>query len=136
MNKLILCFTALAITLSANAHSDNDRKKHFRHYDNHYEKRHFKHYRKEHGYYKQHKRHTYYGDRLQRKPLYKHGYKHGHKHGLRHGHKHHYKHGYRGYYPRHYRHHTHRHRNYANDYWKIVGGTILLNEILHHSHSH
>lgn len=37
----------------------------------------------------------------------------------------------------HTRHRVHRHKSYwSDDYWKIAGGHILLNELLYHGHNH
>ena len=37
----------------------------------------------------------------------------------------------------HTRHRVHRHKSHwSDDYWKIAGGHILLNELLYHGHNH
>lgn len=55
-------------------------------------------------------------------------------------HRHNYEHKHRRHYTshehRHYRAHRVHHYDSSNDYWKFVGGHILLNEMLYHGHVH
>jgi Ni/Co efflux regulator RcnB len=59
------------------------------------------------------------------------GHNYGHNYAHKHYHDNNYRHHYRGY-PRYY----YRHDRYIEDYFTILGGTILINELLHHSHDY
>jgi len=55
------------------------------------------------------------------------GYSYGHKRHDYNGYRHHYR-GHQRYY--------YRSDDYVEDYFTILGGTILINELLHHSHDY
>ena len=93
-----------------------------RHKDDH--KKYKKHYKNKKYYSTHYRRHSAYHYR--RNGYDRYYYKHGHGYKYRHHHKHGHSH----------RSHSHYHKNYVDDYFAILGGTILVNELLYHSHGH
>jgi hypothetical protein len=128
---LAFALIATATPALAKDHHNSKYKVFYSHHDKHgYDKHYYKHKRIHQSYGKKHhKKHSYRhkAARHHRQYLnYSHDYRHDFdRHYYKHGH--HYKHR---------NHFRHGHSNYVDGYFAILGGTILINELLYHSHQH
>jgi hypothetical protein len=111
----LLAFALIATATPALAkdHHDNKHKVFYSHNDKHdYDKHYYKHKRVHQSHGKKHHKKNYYNNHHNTKHYYQHRGTHYRRH---------YKHG---------------HSSYIDDYFAILGGTILVNELLYHSHEH
>lgn len=129
----LLAFALIATATPALAkdHHDNKHKVFYSHNDKHgYDKHYYKHKRIHQSYGKKHHKKHYYRHKAAHHHRHYHNYSHDYRHSYD---RHYYKHGHHYKHRHHYR---HGHSNYVDDYFAILGGTILINELLYHSHQH
>ncbi len=140
----LLAFALIATAMPALAkdHHDNKHKVFYSHNDKHdYDKHYYKHKRVHQSHGKKHHKKNYYNNHHNTKHYYQHRGTHYRRHN-NHSYSHDYGHSYDRYYYKQRRHYKHRHHykhghsSYIDDYFAILGGTILVNELLYHSHEH
>lgn len=139
---LTLSLAAAAPALARDDHRSYDKHRNYSSHQNHnkHSGKHVQKYEKK--YYSAHKGHkskhhnkSYYNENRYDRNHYKsRHYKRNLDRHYRHNNRHYYSHSYSR------RHHGYnhysRHGNYVDDYFAILGGTILVNELLYHSHEH
>lgn len=128
----LLAFALIATATPALAKDHHNKHKVFySHNDKHgYDKHYYKHKRIHQSYGKKHHKKHYYRHKAAHHHRHYHNYSHDYRHSYD---RHYYKHGHHYKHRHHYR---HGHSNYVDDYFAILGGTILINELLYHSHQH